>query len=70
MTISGDNQPPSSGRGPWWLATIGGSSGITALVLQDHQAAWVILVAFHSWLIHNLLITWIKIRTPGKREQQ
>jgi hypothetical protein len=66
MTISGDNQPPPSGRGPWWLAAIGGSSGITALVLQDHQAAWVILVAFNAWLIHNVVITWIKDGSPGK----
>jgi hypothetical protein len=70
MTISGDNHPKSSGRGPWWLATIGSSSGITALVLQDHQAAWVILVAFNAWLIHNVLITWIKVRTPGKSRKR
>jgi len=67
MAISGDHQPPSSGRGPWWLATIGGSTGVTALILQDHQAAWAILAAFSAWLIHNVIITWIKDKTPGKR---
>jgi hypothetical protein len=67
MTIPGDSQPPPSGHGPWWLATVGGSSGITALVLQDHQAAWVILAAFSAWLAHNMVITWIKNKTPGNR---
>jgi hypothetical protein len=65
MTISGDSQPPLPGRGPWWLATVGGSSGITALILQDHQAAWVILAAFVAWLAHNMVITWIKNKTSG-----
>jgi len=65
MTISGDNQPPPSGRGPWWLATAGSSSGITALILQDHQAAWVMLAGFSGWLAHNVVITWIKNRTHG-----
>lgn len=49
-------------RGPWWSATVGGSSGITALALQDHQAAWVILAAFSAWLAHNVIMT-----VPGSR---
>ncbi len=67
MVISGDSQPSPSGRGPWWLATVGGSSGITALVLQDHQVAWIVLAAFSAWLAHNVVITWIKYKTPSNR---
>ena len=63
--LDGDSQPPSSGSGPWWLATVGGSSGITALILQDHAVAWVILAAFGAWLIHNVIIAWISSRNSG-----
>ncbi len=60
--LDADSQPPSSGRGPWWLATVGGSSGITALILQDHAVAWAILAGFSAWLIQNVIIAWIKSR--------
>ena len=69
--LDADSQPPSSGRGPWWLATVGGSSGITALILQDHAVAWAILAGFSAWLIQNVIIAWIKSRngSPAGRSQ-
>jgi len=67
MTISGYSQPPSHGRGPWWAATIGGSSGMAALVLQDHTAAWAIVIAFTAWLAHNIVITWIRYQAGKHR---
>jgi hypothetical protein len=58
-----NHQQPSS-RGPRWAATIGGTTGITALILQDHPIAWVILAGFIAWLIHDVIIAWIS-RRPG-----
>lgn len=57
------NQHPSPrDRGPWWIAAAGGTSGITALVLQDPRIAWAITAAFIAWLLHDVLIAWLSRR--------
>ena len=60
MAIEGANQqPPSNGRGPWWVAAAGGGGGIVAAILQDRALGWEIVIAFTTWLIHNIVITWL-----------
>lgn len=54
-----NQQPPSHDRGPWWIAAAGGTSGITALILQDHPIVWAITAAFIAWLLHNMVIAWL-----------
>jgi hypothetical protein len=60
-------QPSPPGRGSWWVA-VGGTSGLTALVVQDHNVVWPIPAGFAAFLIHNVLISWIN-RRPGNRRK-
>jgi hypothetical protein len=52
-------QQQANGQGPRWLAAAGGGGGVVAAILQDHALGWAILVAFSTWLIHNIVIAWL-----------
>jgi hypothetical protein len=63
MTIEGGKQQhPASEHGPWWVAAAGGGGGIVAAILQDHALGWAIVIAFATWLAHNIVIAWITKR--------
>ena len=66
MVISGDSQPSPSGP-PLVAGHRRRQQRHHRFVLQDHQVAWIVLAAFSAWLAHNVVITWIKYKTPSNR---